>query len=274
MFAGTLEDKNNKEELDKATNDLNKTHESVASVSEKTEKDSNEKTEKSNETASEKIEEEEENPKPIYALASFEWGAYRDAQSKQDKYWYWGSWRKYATYIFSGYKNSLTWDCSADISYLEPCNGCSNCYTPELSNSGTRWWSRFFAKPKPVGKDYSKIINEKCGLQHTKEISTTDFTLLTSNILNSPESKLQLSIGPKSTRYVDFVKEGFKSLKGEERRFEDIIQARQIEIIPKNLNNKEIWFSIDKEEYEAKPIKITILPGVLKVFCKPETCVQ
>lgn len=32
-----------------------------------------------------------------------EWGAFRDAYMKQDKYWYLGPLRKYATYIFNGY---------------------------------------------------------------------------------------------------------------------------------------------------------------------------
>lgn len=47
--------------------------------------------------------ESEQPHKPIYALSGLRWGAFRDAEVKQDKYWYFGSLRKYVTYIFSGY---------------------------------------------------------------------------------------------------------------------------------------------------------------------------
>lgn len=40
--------------------------------------------------------------KPIFALCGLLWGAYRDAASKQDKYWYFGPLRKYVTFIFNG----------------------------------------------------------------------------------------------------------------------------------------------------------------------------
>lgn len=44
----------------------------------------------------------EGDPKPIYALSNLKWGAYKDAEISKDKYWYYGSLRKYATYIFNG----------------------------------------------------------------------------------------------------------------------------------------------------------------------------
>lgn len=45
---------------------------------------------------------EEKQKKPIYAVSGIRWGAYRDAEVKKDKYWYFGSLRKYATYLFNG----------------------------------------------------------------------------------------------------------------------------------------------------------------------------
>lgn len=45
---------------------------------------------------------QETSHKPIFALAGLRWGAFRDADSKQEKYWYFGSLRNYVTYIFNG----------------------------------------------------------------------------------------------------------------------------------------------------------------------------
>lgn len=42
------------------------------------------------------------NNKPVYAVSSLKWGAYRDAAARKDSYWYFGPLRNYATYIFNG----------------------------------------------------------------------------------------------------------------------------------------------------------------------------
>lgn len=41
--------------------------------------------------------------KPIYAVNSLKWGAYRDADVRRENYWYFGPLRSYATYIFNGF---------------------------------------------------------------------------------------------------------------------------------------------------------------------------
>lgn len=46
--------------------------------------------------------ENEGETKPIYALTGIKWGAFRDAKAKQEKYWYFGSFRRYVTYLFNG----------------------------------------------------------------------------------------------------------------------------------------------------------------------------
>lgn len=48
------------------------------------------------------LEDEDEQRKPTYALCGLRWGAYRDAEAKQDKYWIYGPLRKYATFVFNG----------------------------------------------------------------------------------------------------------------------------------------------------------------------------
>lgn len=37
----------------------------------------------------------ENDIKPVYAVGEIEWGAWRDAQSRTNKYWYWGYLRRY-----------------------------------------------------------------------------------------------------------------------------------------------------------------------------------
>ncbi|XP_017779933.1 PREDICTED: acylglycerol kinase, mitochondrial [Nicrophorus vespilloides] len=212
---------------------------------------------------------EPEEAKPVYALSGIEWGAYRDAAARKDKYWYYGPLRKYATYIFSGYKDSLSWNCNALVTYTLPCEGCSNC-TIERTESDKRWYHRFFSSPKD-NKSKAHIINDQCKLQQEKQISTTDLALITSNILGetSGPPQLQLHLGPDSVDYVDFVSAGFKTETGGNREVKETILARQMEIKPVTAEEgKEIWFSIDNEDFEVKPVKITLLPKIIRMFCK------
>lgn len=112
----------------------------------------------------------------------------------------------------------------------------------------------------------AKFDNPQCRLVGEKVISTVDFNL---SIRNDDEiPKLMVKVGPKNINYLDFVKEGWRSENGKERSVEDVIEARSIEIIPKIPNkSEESWLSIDNENFELKPIRVTLLPKLINVFC-------
>ncbi|KAI4462505.1 sphingosine kinase [Holotrichia oblita] len=215
----------------------------------------------------------EEN-KPVYAVSGIEWGAYRDAQVKKDSYWYFGNLRKYATYIFNGYKDNLNWNCEALIKYSAPCDGCSNCHISEKSTENKRWYNRFLSNKSP--DKISTKINQHCKEVHEQTISTSDFGLLTSNMITDPEEsesgipKLRLNIGPQHIDYLDFVRQGWRSEQGQHRDISNVIEARQVEIHPSAVSDetKESWFSIDKEDFEVKPVRVTLLPKLINMFCK------
>ncbi|XP_021931037.1 acylglycerol kinase, mitochondrial, partial [Zootermopsis nevadensis] len=135
------------------------------------------------------LETEQELPgKAVYCLGGIQWGAYRDAHAKRDKYWYWGALRSYVTYVFTGLKSDesdVSWQCKGVLSYILPCSGCSRCIQPvETDTSTRRWWHVFVSRQivEPVSKDYSKVINEHCGTKLQKEISAVDLSLTTANV--------------------------------------------------------------------------------------------
>lgn len=81
---------------------------------------------------------------------------------------------------------------------------------------------------------------------------------------------MQLEIGSSNLDYVDFVSQGWRFENGGTKDVQEIINVRQIEIKPRETwtQDKEVWFSIDKETYEVKPVKVTLLPGVAQLYCK------
>lgn len=130
-----------------------------------------------------------------------------------------------------------------------------------------------FSKQK-IGDNHPKIVNPKCTTWHEKTVETSDFVLSTSNISSEKNDipKLHLSIGPKSLNYIEFVKQGWNYENGKQREFEEHLHARMMNIKPKEIWSEEkgLWFSIDNDEYEVKPVKITLLPRFITMFCKTD----
>jgi acylglycerol kinase len=229
------------------------------------------------------LETQDEHPgKPVYCLGGIQWGAYRDANAKKDKYWYWGMLRSYVTYIFMGLKSEesgVSWQCKGHLSYIVPCKGCSRCVQAvESDKSRHRWWHVFLSRQRmePGAEDYSKVINEQCGTKLEKEILTVDLSLTTANIspncIRDGDPHIEVAIGPSSVSFIDFVTEGWKRVNGEAPRTETVLKARELEIRPvlkNNTENTQHWLSIDNEDYEVKPVHATLLPKKVHMFYKP-----
>ncbi|XP_057371062.1 acylglycerol kinase, mitochondrial-like [Daphnia carinata] len=238
--------------------------------------------------------------KPVYALGELKWGAFRDVDERIGKYWLWGPLKPYAAYLFGAFRN-LTWECESRFQYTVPCDGCRNCMTNALQDAtepkygstaqNTRWWHAFIPRAKPVKetkqtKDYSNIINPECGVWHQKDFSAVEFQSLTENNLaftppNKPKH-LEVNLGPKNISKFDFMKEGWlRARTGVSHIHSEKIPVRQFEMIPnteersaaesdkgeeEKATDVERWYSIDNDNYEVKPIRVTILPDAIKVF--------
>ncbi|KAK9507455.1 hypothetical protein O3M35_007307 [Rhynocoris fuscipes] len=193
---------------------------------------------------------------------------------------------------------------TAKLRYTAPCQGCSACYTqrpdlqPESFNnksnsaaSGSKWWNFVSLKKRRAAltndqKQYHAIINESCSVVEEKIVNTSNLCVSTSNIISDQEKEdaphVLLTIGPKVKRQGELLTQGLKLIKEENVAAVDKLKAKQIEITPlindipkslidsndKKLNVKEDCLSIDNEDYEVRPIKVTVLPNSVKVFCR------
>ncbi|XP_012219224.1 acylglycerol kinase, mitochondrial [Linepithema humile] len=218
--------------------------------------------------------------RPVYAVGGIEWGAWSDTHARIDKYWYWGFLRKYAAYVFCGYKSDLTWKCNAVMKYTNPCKGCSRCYFEQLaysqSNLNRRWWHAFLPKRQTFASDnhidYSKVVNENCGTFYEIPVSTTELRIKTENVKNiSVQStpSLKIALGPESISYTTFVEKGWKQEMDNELPVNSILDVKDIELYPTETNEDRMFY-IDHEEYEVKPIQIRLLPQSVTIFY-PET---
>ncbi|KAL0267064.1 UNVERIFIED_CONTAM: hypothetical protein PYX00_009432 [Menopon gallinae] len=202
--------------------------------------------------------------KPIYSLAQVEWGAFRDAQSKRDNYWVFGGLRDYVSYLFTNAQDD-TWKAI----YYEPCKGCSKCRVKNKEN--WKWWSFFIPRTRTPEKDYSNIINENCGEPREKEFSSVEFAIQTSILskendeaLDAPH--LRMTIGADNLGKFAFVREGWSRLWGIDSKPVETVNMRQIQLMKYGPKKEDDWLSIDNEDFEVRPIKISILPETINLF--------
>lgn len=165
----------------------------------------------------------------------------------------------------------MSWNCEADINYTLPCPGCTSC---KDNRTSSRWYQWFI--PYRRKAEVPLIVNNQCQEVHAKTIFTSDFALGTTNANQSDLElpKLTLDVGPDSINYFDFVRQGWNIENGGKRNITETIEAKRIEIKPASSGNTEDetekWFSIDKEHFEVKPVRITLLPKAIRMFCKRE----
>ncbi|KAF4522214.1 hypothetical protein B566_EDAN007365 [Ephemera danica] len=234
--------------------------------------------------------------KPVYALAEVQWGAYRDTHTLRDKYWIWGPLRAYVGALFCWPKQELSWDCQAELAYIATCEGCKSCQgkhskapqTQIQTHSQGRWWQSFLPRSNYSSTnsnivDYSKVLNPDCGMQHTLSISTTDFSIATANArpFANDTCKPQLQTLQTPELKISIVRELWFQPIDKNKEFitepkEKPIEAEQTEDKKSSDEAKEAekWFSIDQENFELRPMHITLLPKSVRLFCPAEQVVQ
>ncbi|XP_045494758.1 acylglycerol kinase, mitochondrial [Colias croceus] len=214
----------------------------------------------------EPIAQDEEAPsRPIYAMTSIDWGAFRDTEARSDKYWVYGPFREYMSYIFNGYKDSLTWTCKGVVKYTPPCAGCSNCMYKKQEIK--RKWSFFVPSTQAAPEtDRTKLVNPECSMVNELCFKTTELQIQPK--AESILPALTVGLGRNQYSYTEFVSEGWRRIKGESK-INEVIEARTIELWPESPKTEEV-FEIDKEEFDVKPMKVTILPKIVKLFYEPK----
>ncbi|XP_062710560.1 acylglycerol kinase, mitochondrial isoform X2 [Aedes albopictus] len=220
--------------------------------------------------------------KPVYAVASLQWGAFRDILALRDKYWYTGSLRDYTAFLFNVFDGKHTWNCKAKVTYTEPCQGCSKCYKEHQQQPkqepARRWWSVFLPRDKAAqGVDYSKVVNEKCSVPYELEVDAAELVLQTTNTevtgQKEDNSKLAVKVGTPVDSVFTFLSDSWSRIWN--RKFancptEKVLEARTVYLIPEKLKanegDSEAYYSIDSEAYEVRPVRVTLVPRAVEVF--------
>ncbi|XP_059620370.1 acylglycerol kinase, mitochondrial [Phlebotomus argentipes] len=218
---------------------------------------------------------EEEHRRPVFAVGSFQWGAFRDILSLRDQYWYVGPLREYLAFLVNAFSAKPTWECEAHMKYTPPCPGCLNCRTEtkRVLAQKDKWWSRFIPRSTvsaspATGDDFAKIINESCTKEYTIDGNHSEVIIETSEPMTA--GSLQIKLSELENSSFSFIYNSWKRVQSNPSAStaqRASIDARTVEILPeKKESAKEKYYSIDNEEYDVKPIKITLLKHAINMF--------
>lgn len=195
--------------------------------------------------------------RPIYGLQKFSWGLLRDIETIKDKYWYFGFLRHQAAALFTSLSSEMSHNISAKLTCTPPCPGCTKC--AETKTHTQRVFKKLFA-PKPMAPVNSlNVANESCGIKEDYDIQAKQVDIVWNQ---NGQSYAELN-----TEVIETISTGLDFIRNIKQKMEPtlLLKSRTVQVQPKQFDMPT--YSIDGEEYDARAVKITLLPSGVKCYC-------
>ncbi|KAH8281684.1 hypothetical protein KR054_002249 [Drosophila jambulina] len=212
----------------------------------------------------------EQQLKPIYGLNGLSWGLLKDIETAKDKYWYFGPLRHYASAAFRYFADN--WSLKTDYVYTPPCPGCIDCAAAlqrqeDVAVPSGRLTKFVFKYKKntPAEEPARTLVkNDNCGNKFEGSIEANQINIkCTQNQDNFAELESQFisSLQP-GWDYITQIPQvvGSSSILPSL-----VLNSRTIQLYPAG-EMADKFYSIDGEEYDARPIKVSVVPNAIKVF--------
>lgn len=206
------------------------------------------------------------NLKPIFGINGFSWGLLKDIDNMKDKYWYVGPLRHHFSAFFRSFSGKSNWDAETNYVYTPPCRGCSNCCAEVEDQQAKGFFLSKLVKQQNVSRTAAQklIKNDSC--------ATKLHGCIKSNQVNINLSQNDENFSELESKFIDSLQPGWNFIKNipkiTNKTLEPnlILKSRTIKLYP-SVGTEPIFYSIDGEEYEPRPIQVSIVPNAIKVFC-------
>ncbi|KAL7739340.1 hypothetical protein ACLKA6_003951 [Drosophila palustris] len=204
--------------------------------------------------------------KPIFGLNGFSWGLLKDIDTRKDKYWYLGPLKHHIAAFLSSFSAKVDWNMETDYVYTPPCSGCSNCRVLKEKTPNAGFFLTKLVSTQKGNEDAkeTQIVNDEC--------ATNLHGSIKSNQINITLNQNSQNFAELESKFIDSLQPGWDFIKNipniTNKTIEPnlILKSRTIKLYP-STSNPNIFYSIDGEEYEPRPIKVSIVPNAIKVFC-------
>ncbi|XP_059169163.1 acylglycerol kinase, mitochondrial-like [Physella acuta] len=221
--------------------------------------------------------------KTTFALTGLEVGAYRDAEDRKTKYWYFGPLKSRWTYVRTAMKQ---WPpvINVKLSYIEATEANMAFVDADFvqTQAPRKSWNFvdfLFGRRHTKALDVKTTSNiEEENLEEMnrihQDVSTIELTVSVSTLVDkdSPFKALKLSLGPSQPNRLQVINEGWLRNKRKDFKLgsegDSTVLAKRIHI---DVTEEGKWYNIDGEAYEAKPVDISLLRNKLNFFCPIST---
>ncbi|KAH7724726.1 Protein F52C9.3 [Aphelenchoides avenae] len=195
----------------------------------------------------------ENTSEQLVTLDNIAAGWFEHCEHKKQKFWYYGGLKTRFTYLFEMLKNTPT-PLQLDVDYEEYCSGCNRCKTATARNSAP-------AVERQYAKDYSNIVNPKCGTRHKAHVQATDVQIR--NLQVQDGSQLKLEAGGSNLGRLGVISEGWS------RRNKPNREPSTPEFYDSHLVARAMNILFDKKEGESgsdddKPTQTVAIGGERK----------
>lgn len=195
--------------------------------------------------------------KPIYALRQFSWGILKAIEEQRSKYWYLGSFKHYASVLANTFSNRHPWTILTKM--IIPPKNCMNC--AEI-NSRKNWFM----------VNRSNVFCDKCEKEKVQELEANQLDI----ICNQNQENSKSSSGRDEILQANLIKslpKGFGFLENMSNVIKrsmqptDIMKMPSVQLLPDKSNKDSSAYYIDGEEYDARPVKISLKPQAIRIYC-------
>ncbi|XP_017042795.1 acylglycerol kinase, mitochondrial isoform X2 [Drosophila ficusphila] len=204
--------------------------------------------------------------KPIFGLNGLSWGLLEDIDSGKDKYWYFGPLRHYASAASKSFANN--WSVKTDYVYTPPCPGCIDCASTQRQEAplpSGLFTRNLFKYQKNTGETKRALVkNENCSNKFEGSVEASQINI---NCVQNKDNFAELE-----SQFISSLQPGWDFIKQIPRVTCSnispslVVKSRTIQLHPAD-ETTEKFYSIDGEEYDARPIKVSVVPNAIKVFC-------
>ncbi|KAH8410656.1 hypothetical protein KR009_011095 [Drosophila setifemur] len=209
---------------------------------------------------------EENHLKPIFGLNGFSWGLLEDINSAKDKYWYFGPLRYYASAVANSFADN--WILKTEYVYTPSCPGCVDCASVQRQETfaSTGLFKRNIFKYKNSTAEQTRplVKNDNCSNRFEGRIEANQISI---NCTQNKENVSELE-----SQFISSLKPGWDFIKKIPQITDSkilpsvVVNSRTIQLYPSD-EMADMFYSIDGEEYDARPIKVSVVPNAIKVFC-------
>lgn len=193
--------------------------------------------------------------KPIFALRQFSWGLLKGIEEQRSKYWYLGFFKHYASVLVNTFSDRTQWTVLAKLIF--PPKNCVKCV--EVNRKKT-----WFKVKRP------DVFCDDCEKEKIQDCEANQIDIICNDVNDNStqlnKEELQANFIKSLPKGIIFLENLFNVVQHKLKPTE-IVKMPSVQLLPSISSSNSTVYYIDGEEYDVFPVKISMKPNAIRIFC-------